>query len=63
MRSESNSYLSVNHVSLAYLCKLLSNPCCIILNWQWENEHIYWDPKCSDLYLDRLKPGETLVED
>ena len=26
------------------------------------NEHICWDPKDGDLCLNRVKPGETLVE-
>ena len=29
----------------------------------WENaEHKCWDPKDGELYLRRVKPGETLVE-
>ena len=28
----------------------------------FEQEHICWDPKGSELCLDRMKPEETLVE-
>ena len=28
----------------------------------FESEHIRWDPKDGDLCLNRVKPGETLVE-
>ena len=28
----------------------------------FESEHICWDPKDGDLCLNRVKPGETLVE-
>ena len=27
-----------------------------------ESEHIRWDPKDGELFLSRVKPGETLVE-
>ena len=27
-----------------------------------ENEHTRWDPKDGELCLNRMKPGETLVE-
>ena len=29
---------------------------------RFEYEHICWDPKDGDLCLNRVKPGETLVE-
>ena len=29
---------------------------------RFESEHICWDPKDGDLCLNRVKPGETLVE-
>ena len=29
---------------------------------RFECEHICWDPKDGDLCLNRVKPGETLVE-
>ena len=29
---------------------------------RFEFEHICWDPKDGDLCLNRVKPGETLVE-
>jgi hypothetical protein len=29
---------------------------------RFEYEHIRWDPKDGDLCLNRVKPGETLVE-
>jgi hypothetical protein len=29
---------------------------------RFELEHICWDPKDGELCLDRVKPGETLVE-
>ena len=32
------------------------------LRERFELEHICWDPKDGDLCLDRVKPGETLVE-
>jgi len=25
-------------------------------------EHMWWDPKDGELFLSRVKPGETLVE-
>jgi hypothetical protein len=28
----------------------------------YEDEHIRYDPKDGELYLSRVKPGETLVE-
>jgi hypothetical protein len=27
-----------------------------------EQEHLWWDPKDSELSMSRVKPGETLVE-
>jgi len=46
-------------------CKIFSGnidrPCC--LSKGIELEHICCDPKDSELYLGRLKPGESLVED
>jgi hypothetical protein len=29
---------------------------------RFECEHICWDPKDGELFLNRVKPGETLVE-
>ena len=29
---------------------------------RFEYEHMCWDPKDGDLCLNRVKPGETLVE-
>ena len=29
---------------------------------RFESEHSCWDPKDGDLCLNRVKPGETLVE-
>ena len=29
---------------------------------RYEYKHIRWDPKDGDLCLNRVKPGETLVE-
>ena len=29
---------------------------------RFESEHKCWDPKDGELYLDRMKPEETLVE-
>ena len=29
---------------------------------RFEYEHICWDPKDGELFLNRVKPGETLVE-
>ena len=29
---------------------------------RFEYEHVCWDPKDGDLCLNRVKPGETLVE-
>ena len=29
---------------------------------RYESKHIRWDPKDGDLCLNRVKPGETLVE-
>ena len=34
----------------------------IITCERFESEHICWDPKDGDLCLNRVKPGETLVE-
>jgi len=31
-------------------------------NVRYEDEHIRYDPKDGELYLSRVKPGETLVE-
>ena len=33
----------------------------LLLFWS-EYEHICWDPKDGELYLNRVKPEETLVE-
>ena len=32
-----------------------------VYDWA-ENEHTRWDPKDGELCLNRMKPGETLVE-
>ena len=34
----------------------------MILGERFEFEHICWDPKDGELCLNRVKPGETLVE-
>jgi hypothetical protein len=34
----------------------------MIFGERFEFEHIYWDPKDGELCLNRVKPGETLVE-
>ena len=34
----------------------------IVIYHRFEFEHICWDPKDGDLCLNRVKPGETLVE-
>ena len=34
----------------------------LICGEKFECEHTCWDPKDGELYLRRVKPGETLVE-
>jgi len=34
----------------------------IIINEGWKLKYIDEDPKDGELYLERIKPGETLVE-
>ena len=34
-----------------------------LLLGRFEKEHTCWDPKDGELCLNKLKPGETLVED
>ena len=34
----------------------------IVIYHRFEFEHICWDPKDGELCLNRVKPGETLVE-
>ena len=51
MRSESASLYS----------RLQKQPTSIF-GERFECEHTCWDPKDGELYLRRVKPGETLVE-
>jgi len=39
-----------------------ANGCVATYNQHNEQEHSCWDPKDGDLCLNRVKPGETLVE-
>ena len=50
MRNESESVRSLHHRPILRFGK------------GFEIEHICWDPKDGELCLDRVKPGETLVE-
>ena len=53
MRNESDSGGTFGAPSAGLLTSVYRSEC----------EHTCWDPKDGELCLNRLKPGETLVED
>lgn len=53
MRSESKNKMSLARDNISQ--RRFSEP-------EFEQEHIWQDPKDGELHLSRVKPGETLVE-
>jgi len=62
MRNESEGCLVAAEVGTAHCVCVAGHYRPIVTCDRFEYEHICWDPKDGDLCLNRVKPGETLVE-
>ena len=51
-----------SNLLLEVVSRKMSPPPGLLISRRFEVEHVGKDPKDGELYLSRMKPGETLVE-